>query len=58
MDVEDSVQRRLVEFGFTLRLTVPVKPLSGETVIVDVPVVPVATLTLAGLAAIVKSSTW
>lgn len=38
------------------RATVPVKPLRPETVIVDVPGLPTATLTLVGLAATVKSA--
>ena len=37
------------------KATAPVKPLTAETVIVEVPVEPAATLTLVGLATIVKS---
>ena len=37
------------------RLTVPVKPLTAATVIVDVPAEPELTATLVGLADIVKS---
>ena len=37
--------------------TVPVKPLVAETVIVEVPGEPITTLTLVGLAAMVKSVT-
>ena len=55
MLVGDRVHVRLVELEVTLRLVVPVKPLTGATVIVDVPVAPVLTETLGGLAAIVKS---
>ena len=38
-----------------VRLTVPVKALTGLTVIVDVPAVPALTVTLVGLAVTVKS---
>jgi hypothetical protein len=43
-----------------VRLTVPAKPLTGVTLIVDVPVPPMATVMLVGLADIVKSGvvTW
>ena len=37
------------------RLTVPVNPLRGETVIVEIAVVPALTVTLVGLALTVKS---
>ena len=40
-----------------LRLTVPVKPLTAVTVIVEVPVAPATMVTLVGLADIVKSVT-
>lgn len=40
-----------------VRLTMPAKPLTAVTVIVEVPGVPTFTLTLVGLAAIVKSWT-
>jgi hypothetical protein len=40
------------------RATVPVKPLSPLTVIVDVLVTPASTVTLVESAAIVKSTTW
>jgi len=36
--------------------TVPVKPLTGATVIVEVPVAPAMAVTLVGLAATVKST--
>jgi len=39
------------------RATVPVKPFTGDTVIVEVAVAPANALTLVGLAAIVKSVT-
>lgn len=38
-----------------VRLTTPAKPLTSATVIVEVPGMPTLTLTLVGLAAIVKS---
>jgi hypothetical protein len=50
MLVEDSVQERLVELVLTESVTVPVKPLTGATVIVEVPATPTATATLVGLA--------
>jgi hypothetical protein len=56
-----SLQARLVEFVATARVTVPVNPFSGATVIVDVPAVPVVTETVVGLAEMVKSGvavTW
>ena len=40
------------------RLTVPENALTGVMVTVDVPVAPALTVTLAGLAAIVKSTKW
>jgi len=45
--------------GLTLDVsaTVPVKPLTGATVIVDVPAVPATSGTVVGLAVIVKSVT-
>jgi hypothetical protein len=53
--VEERVQDRLVELVATARVTVPENPLSGPTVIVDVPGLPVVTGTLVGLAVTVKS---
>jgi hypothetical protein len=41
-----------------VRVTVPVNPLTGDTVIVDVAGVPTLTVTLVGLAVTVKSTTW
>ena len=61
MLVELRVQTRLVELVVTTRVTVPVKPLRGLTVIVEVAVAPALTLTLVGLAVIWKSGalvTW
>ena len=51
----DSVHERLVELVVTERATVPVKLFNGETVIVDIPEVPVLVVTLVGLAEIAKS---
>jgi len=53
--VELNAQTRLVEFVATARVTVPVKPLTAVTVIVEVLVAPAFSLTLVGLAAIAKS---
>jgi len=41
-----------------VRATVPVKPLTGITVIVDVPATPGVVFTMVGLANIWKSTTW
>jgi hypothetical protein len=57
IDVEDRLQDRLVEFVAAARATVPVNPFSAETVIVEVPAVPVVTERLVGLAATAKSWT-
>ena len=51
------VQRRLVELVVTARVTVPEKPFTGATVIVEVPVTPEFTVTLVVLAVTVKSCT-
>jgi hypothetical protein len=56
--VDDSEHDRLVELVVTARPTVPAKPFTGATVIVEVPATPVLTGTLVGLAVIVKSWTW
>ena len=53
--VNDSVQDRLVELVVTARVTVPVKPLTGATVIVEVPATPAFMVTLVALAVTVKS---
>ena len=50
MAVEDRVHDRLVELVVTASVTVPVNPLTGATVIVDVPATPALTVTLVGLA--------
>jgi hypothetical protein len=57
MLVEDSVQERLVELVVTDRVTVPVKPLTGDTVIVDEPATPTVTVALVGFAVTEKSGT-
>jgi hypothetical protein len=59
--VDESVHDRLVELVTTTRATVPVKPLIGDTVIVDAAVAPALALTLVGLALMLKSgalATW
>jgi hypothetical protein len=56
--VELRVQDRFVELVVTARPTVPANPFTGATVIVDVPATPALTVTLVGLAVIVKSWTW
>jgi hypothetical protein len=58
MIVDEIVHDKFVELVVTTRVTVPVKLLTGATDIVEVPVIPVLTLTLAGLAEIVKSCAW
>ena len=50
-----SVQARLVELVVTGRVTVPLNPLMGLTVIVDEPATPVFNATFVGFAEIVKS---
>jgi hypothetical protein len=55
MLVDDNVQDRLVELVVTARVTVPAKPLTGATVMVEVPATPAFTVALDGLAVIVKS---
>jgi hypothetical protein len=56
--VELNVHDRLVELVVTARPTVPVKPFTGATVIVEVAAAPASTETLVGLAVIVRSWTW
>jgi hypothetical protein len=51
----ESPHDRLVEFVVTTRSTLPAKPFSDDTVIVDMPVAPTLTGTLVGLADIAKS---
>jgi len=56
--VEDNVHERLVELVVTARVTVPAKPFTGATVIVEVPATPAFAVTLVALAVTVKSWTW
>ena len=53
--VEDRVHERLVELVVTARVTVPVNPFTGATVMVDVPATPAFTVILVVLAVTVKS---
>ena len=55
--IEERVHDMLVEFGVKVRLTVPAKPLTGATTMVEVAVVPVLPVTLAGMDETVKSVT-
>ncbi len=55
--LELRVQERLVELVVTASVTVPVKPFTGATVIVEVPARPAFTVTLVTLAITVKSCT-
>jgi len=55
IEVEVSVQTKLVEFVVTERVTAAVSPLSGATVMVEVPAVPVETETDVGFAVTLKS---
>jgi hypothetical protein len=48
-------QTRFVELVVTARVTVPVKPFIGATVIVEVPAILEFTITLVGLAVTMKS---
>ena len=55
------LQERLVELVVMVSVTVPVKPFSGDTVIVEMPVAPALAVTLVGLAEMEKSGaavTW
>jgi hypothetical protein len=53
----DSVHARPAGETDDVRATVPVKPLTGATVIVETPEAPALTVTPVGLAATVKSVT-
>jgi hypothetical protein len=53
--VGESVQTRFVEFVVTDRVTVPLKPFTGATVIVEFPRPLEFTVTVVGLADMVKS---
>ena len=57
MLVGDRVQVRPAGETVDVRATVPVNPLTGATVIVDVAVAPTTAVTLVGLAVTVKSVT-
>ena len=56
MLVGDNVQVKPDGETDEVRATVPVKPFTGATVIVEVPVVPALALTLVGDAVTVKSA--
>jgi hypothetical protein len=56
MLVEERAQDRLVELVVTASETVPENPLTGLIEIADVPAVPMATVTVVGLAAMAKSA--
>ena len=58
MVVELKPHDRLVELVVTARVTVPAKPLTGATVIIEVPGTPALSVTLVGLAFTVKFWTW
>jgi len=58
MLADESVHDKFVELVVAARATVPLKPLTGDTEIVEVPATPVLTLTTVGLAEIVKSCAW
>jgi hypothetical protein len=53
--VGESVQTRFVELVVTESVTVPLKPFAGATVIVELPVPVESTVTVVGLADMVKS---
>jgi len=54
--VEDKLHTRLVELVVAESVTVAVNPLTGLTVMVEMPVTPALTLTLDGAVEIVKSA--
>ena len=54
MLLDERLHDKYAELVATTRVTVPVKPLSGEIVMVDVPTTPVVTVTLAGFTETVK----
>ncbi len=56
--VADNVQDKLVELVVTAKATVPAKPFTGATVIVEVPATPALTVIFVTLAVTVKSWTW
>jgi len=57
MVVAVNEQTRLVEFVVAARLTVPVKPLTGKTEIVEVPAALTVVETVVGIAVTLKSCT-
>jgi hypothetical protein len=57
MVARDKVQAMLVELLVTVRVTVPINPFSDDTVMVELPATPALTVTVDGLADIVKSWT-
>jgi len=58
MLVEEREQDRLVELVVMARLTVPAKLFSGAMLVIELPLTLVFTVTLVGLAAMVKSTIW
>jgi hypothetical protein len=56
--VEVRAQDRLVELVVTARVTVPLKPLRGAIVIVEVAATLAFIVTLIGVTEIAKSCTW
>jgi len=54
----ESEHDSLVELVVTARATVPLNPLIGATVMVEVPATPTVVETLVGLATTVKSWAW
>ena len=55
LDRGERVQARLVELVLTLSVTVPLNPLTGATVIVELPAEPAFMARLVGFSVIVKS---
>jgi len=55
MVVELMLQEGVVELVVTVRVTVPVKPFSEDTMIVELPVAPAFMVTLVGFAVMEKS---
>ncbi len=53
-----SPHARFVEFVVTVSVTVPVKPLIGETVMVETPAEPGPAPTVVGVAVTLKSCMW
>jgi hypothetical protein len=55
VEVTVRVQTRLVELAITARVTVPAKPFSGATAMMEVALTPAFMVEIFGLADIVKS---